>query len=44
MSQSIFMQHAAESVLFAIFLAETRGICHTQIDLWLRALAARSIH
>lgn len=43
MSYQQFAAAAKESVLFAQFKAETAGVSHTQIDLWMRAIAARSV-
>lgn len=30
------------AILAAQFLAETAGVSHTQIELWMRAIAARA--
>jgi hypothetical protein len=43
MSFQTFAAHATESILFAQFKAEMAGISATQIDLWLRVFAARSV-
>jgi len=43
MSYQVFITLAQDSILFAIFKAETEGVSPTQIDLWLRERAARSV-
>jgi hypothetical protein len=43
MSQQQFNTAAQESILFAQFKAETAGVSYTQIDLWMRAFAARCV-
>lgn len=43
MSKQTFETLAKESILFAQFKAETSGVSYTQIQLWMRAIAARSV-
>ena len=43
MSQQTFIKLAQDSILFAIFKAETEGVTADQITLWLREHAARQI-
>ena len=41
MSKPVFISLARDSILFAIFKAETEGISATQIELWLQEFNAR---
>ena len=43
MSFQTFAAHAADSILAAQFLAETAGVSTTQIELWMRVVAARTV-
>lgn len=43
MSQETFNKLAAESILFAQCMAETKGVEPFTIELWMRELVARSV-
>lgn len=43
MSYQQFAAHAADSILAAQFLAETAGVSTTQVQLWMRVIAARTV-
>jgi len=43
MSQAEFNQHAQESILYAVFMAETEGVTLAQITLWLNSRNAPAI-
>ena len=42
MSRQVFIDLANDSVLFAIFMAETKGVSIAQINLWVHTMTEKS--